>query len=132
MCTGIAEKVMNTILMGSPANGFSKIGGDLGFIPDIDDDGFVLTEAAAGFFGGSGGGSIWAGEGGKSTMASPPGHGLDAAMHAEKRIRGFMHRSGASFDARSSSLIRKSTFLIFRSSGTTTSADTGRSGASNE
>ena len=36
-----AEKLMNTILFGSPANGFSKIGGELGFIPAIDDDGFV-------------------------------------------------------------------------------------------
>ena len=36
-----AEKLMNTVLFGSPANGFSKIGGELGFIPAIDDDGFV-------------------------------------------------------------------------------------------
>ena len=37
----IAEKVMNTTLFGSPANGFSKIGGELGFVPAIDEDGFV-------------------------------------------------------------------------------------------
>ena len=37
----IAEKLMNTVLFGSPANGFSKIGGELGFIPAIDDEGFV-------------------------------------------------------------------------------------------
>ena len=38
---GIAEKVMNTTLLGSPANGFSKIGGEMGFIPAIDDDGLI-------------------------------------------------------------------------------------------
>ncbi len=37
----IAEKVMNTTLYGSPANGWSKIGGTLGFVPAIDDDGFI-------------------------------------------------------------------------------------------
>lgn len=37
----IAEKVMNTTLLGGPANGFGKIGGQLGFIPDIDDDGYI-------------------------------------------------------------------------------------------
>ena len=42
----IAEKVMNTTLFGSPSNGFSKIGGILGFVPDIDDDGFVYYTGA--------------------------------------------------------------------------------------
>ncbi len=42
----IAEKLMNTILIGSPANGFSKIGGELNFVPEIDDDGFVSYEGA--------------------------------------------------------------------------------------
>ncbi len=42
----IAEKLMNTVLFGSPANGFSKIGGDLGFIPNIDEDGFVTYPGA--------------------------------------------------------------------------------------
>ncbi|WP_405398694.1 RagB/SusD family nutrient uptake outer membrane protein [Maribacter sp. Asnod2-G09] len=37
----IAEKVMNTTLLGSPANGFSKVGGELRFVPVIDDDGFI-------------------------------------------------------------------------------------------
>ena len=37
----IAEKLMNTVLLGSPANGFSKIGGELGFVPNIDIDGFI-------------------------------------------------------------------------------------------
>ncbi|MDN5200321.1 RagB/SusD family nutrient uptake outer membrane protein [Fulvivirgaceae bacterium BMA10] len=36
-----AEKVMNGILYGSPANGWSQIGGTLGFVPAIDDDGFI-------------------------------------------------------------------------------------------
>ncbi|WP_276166140.1 RagB/SusD family nutrient uptake outer membrane protein [Zobellia alginiliquefaciens] len=36
----IAEKVLNTTLLGGPANGFSKIG-DLGFVPNIDDDGHI-------------------------------------------------------------------------------------------
>lgn len=43
---GIAEKVLNTTLLGGPANGFSKIGGDLGFVPDIDDDGFITYSGA--------------------------------------------------------------------------------------
>lgn len=38
---GIAEKVMNTTLLGGPANGFSKIGGEMGFVPAIDQDGFI-------------------------------------------------------------------------------------------
>lgn len=42
----IAEKVLNTTLLGGPANGFSKIGGDLGFVPDIDEDGFVTYPGA--------------------------------------------------------------------------------------
>lgn len=42
----IAEKVMNTTVLGGPANGFSKIGGDLGFIPQIDEDGFVSYAGA--------------------------------------------------------------------------------------
>ena len=37
----IAEKVMNSTLYGSPANGWSNIGGVLNFIPNIDDDGFI-------------------------------------------------------------------------------------------
>ncbi len=37
----IAEKVMNTPLYGSPANGWSLIGEELNFIPDIDEDGFI-------------------------------------------------------------------------------------------
>ncbi|MEO1450791.1 MAG: RagB/SusD family nutrient uptake outer membrane protein [Bacteroidota bacterium] len=37
---GIAEKMMNTVLLGAPANGWSKIGGELGFVPNIDEDGF--------------------------------------------------------------------------------------------
>lgn len=41
-----AEKIMNTILFGGPANGFSKIGGELGFVPDIDEDGFVTYSGA--------------------------------------------------------------------------------------
>ncbi|MBT2161400.1 RagB/SusD family nutrient uptake outer membrane protein [Zobellia barbeyronii] len=43
---GIAEKVLNTTLLGGPANGFSKIGGELGFVPDIDDDGFITYSGA--------------------------------------------------------------------------------------
>lgn len=43
---GIADKLMNTTLLGGPANGFSKIGGDLGFVPDIDEDGFISYEGA--------------------------------------------------------------------------------------
>lgn len=43
---GIAEKVMNTVLLGGPANGFSKIGGELGFVPNIDEDGFITYEGA--------------------------------------------------------------------------------------
>ncbi len=42
----IAEKVMNTVLLGGPANGFSKIGGDLGFVPNIDEDGYITYEGA--------------------------------------------------------------------------------------
>ncbi len=42
----IAEKVLNTTAFGSPANGFSKIGGDLGLIPSIDEDGFVTYPGA--------------------------------------------------------------------------------------
>ena len=42
----IAEKVLNTVLFGSPANGFSKIGGELGFVPSIDEDGFVTYPGA--------------------------------------------------------------------------------------
>ncbi|MFI8602906.1 RagB/SusD family nutrient uptake outer membrane protein [Cellulophaga baltica] len=42
---GIAEKVMNTTVYGSPANGFSKIGG-LDFVPNIDEDGFVTYSGA--------------------------------------------------------------------------------------
>ncbi len=42
----IAEKLMNTIQFGSPANGFSKIGGDLGLIPSIDQDDFVTYPGA--------------------------------------------------------------------------------------
>ena len=38
---GIAEKVMNSDLYGSPANGWSNIGGTLNFVPAIDDDGFI-------------------------------------------------------------------------------------------
>ncbi|RKR14332.1 putative outer membrane starch-binding protein [Maribacter vaceletii] len=41
----IAEKVMNTEVFGSPANGFSKIG-SLNYIPSIDDDGFVTYPGA--------------------------------------------------------------------------------------
>lgn len=41
-----AEKELNTTLFGSPANGFSKIGGDLGFVPSIDEDGFVTYDGA--------------------------------------------------------------------------------------
>ena len=37
---GIAEKVMNTVLFGSPANGFSKVA-EMNFVPAIDEDGFV-------------------------------------------------------------------------------------------
>ena len=37
----IAEKVMNSTLYGSPANGWSNIGGSLNFVPSIDDDGFI-------------------------------------------------------------------------------------------
>lgn len=36
----IAEKVMNTTVFGGPANGFGKIGG-LGYVPNIDDDGYI-------------------------------------------------------------------------------------------
>ncbi len=43
---GVADKLMNTTLFGSPANGFSKIGGDLGFVPSIDEDGFVVYAGA--------------------------------------------------------------------------------------
>ncbi len=43
---GIAEKVLNTTLLGSPANGFSKIGGEMQFIPDIDEDGFISYDGA--------------------------------------------------------------------------------------
>ncbi len=42
----IAEKLMNTTQFGSPANGFSKIGGDLGLIPSIDQDDFVTYPGA--------------------------------------------------------------------------------------
>ncbi len=42
----VAEKVLNTIAFGSPANGFSKIGGDLGLIPSIDEDNFVTYPGA--------------------------------------------------------------------------------------
>ncbi|WP_298530840.1 RagB/SusD family nutrient uptake outer membrane protein [uncultured Algibacter sp.] len=42
----IAEKVLNTIAFGSPANGFSKIGGDLGLTPDIDQDDFATYPGA--------------------------------------------------------------------------------------
>lgn len=38
---GIADKVLSGTLFGSPANGFSKIGGELNFVPDIDEDGFI-------------------------------------------------------------------------------------------
>lgn len=41
----IAEKVMNTTVLGAPANGFSKIG-ELGFVPNIDDDGFATYAGA--------------------------------------------------------------------------------------
>ena len=41
----IAEKVMNTIVFGGPANGFSKVA-EMGFIPDIDEDGFVTYDGA--------------------------------------------------------------------------------------
>ena len=37
----IAEKVMNGLLFGSPANGWSKIGGALNFVPSIDNDGYI-------------------------------------------------------------------------------------------
>ncbi len=37
----IAEKVMNSTLYGSPANGWGNIGGTLNFVPNIDDDGFI-------------------------------------------------------------------------------------------
>jgi len=37
---GIAEKVMNTVLFGSPANGFSTIA-EMNYVPAIDEDGFV-------------------------------------------------------------------------------------------
>lgn len=43
---GIAKKVLNTVLFGSPANGFSMIGGQLGFVPSIDEDGFVTYPGA--------------------------------------------------------------------------------------
>ncbi|AUP79719.1 RagB/SusD family nutrient uptake outer membrane protein [Flavivirga eckloniae] len=43
---GIAEKVMNGTAVGGPANGFSVIGGDLGLIPNIDDDGYVTYPGA--------------------------------------------------------------------------------------
>lgn len=43
---GIAEKVMNGTAIGGPANGFSKIGGDLGLLPNIDDDGHVTYPGA--------------------------------------------------------------------------------------
>ena len=43
---GIAEKVMNGTAVGGPANGFSVIGGDLGLIPVIDDDGLVTYPGA--------------------------------------------------------------------------------------
>ncbi len=42
----IAEKVLNTTAFGSPANGFSKIGGDLGLVPSIDEDDFVTYPGA--------------------------------------------------------------------------------------
>lgn len=42
----IAEKVLNTTLLGGPANGFSKIGGDLGFVPNIDEDGYITYPGA--------------------------------------------------------------------------------------
>ena len=38
---GIVEKMMTQQVMGSPANGWSEIGGNLGFVPSIDDDGFI-------------------------------------------------------------------------------------------
>ncbi len=43
---GIADKVMNGKAIGGPANGFSKIGGDLGLVPDIDEDGHVTYPGA--------------------------------------------------------------------------------------
>ncbi len=43
---GIAEKVMNGKAIGGPANGFSKIGGDLGLTPSIDEDGHVTYPGA--------------------------------------------------------------------------------------
>ncbi|UII75348.1 RagB/SusD family nutrient uptake outer membrane protein [Flagellimonas sp. HMM57] len=41
-----AEKVMNGAAVGGPANGFSVIGGDLGLVPVIDDDGHVTYPGA--------------------------------------------------------------------------------------
>lgn len=38
---GIVDKMMTQNVMGSPANGWTKIGGTLGFVPSIDDDGFI-------------------------------------------------------------------------------------------
>lgn len=38
---GIAEKVMNGWLYGSPSDGWSLIGGQLNFVPAIDEDGFI-------------------------------------------------------------------------------------------
>ncbi|NMH86829.1 RagB/SusD family nutrient uptake outer membrane protein [Flavivirga algicola] len=43
---GIAEKLMNGSAIGGPANGFSKIGGDLGLVPNIDEDGHVTYPGA--------------------------------------------------------------------------------------
>ncbi|MEO1010866.1 MAG: RagB/SusD family nutrient uptake outer membrane protein [Bacteroidota bacterium] len=42
----LSEKVLNTTLLGGPANGFSKIGGDLGFVPNIDQDDFITYPGA--------------------------------------------------------------------------------------
>ena len=41
----IAEKVMNTIVLGNPANGFSRVA-EMNFVPDIDEDGFVTYDGA--------------------------------------------------------------------------------------
>lgn len=37
----IAEKVMNGWLYGSPTDGWSELGGNLSFVPNIDEDGFI-------------------------------------------------------------------------------------------
>lgn len=42
----IAEKLLNTELLGGPANGFSKIGGELAFVPVIDEDGMITYDGA--------------------------------------------------------------------------------------